>query len=319
VKRVLDGTVTVLTGATSGVGRATAHELARHGSHLVLAARSEHDLAAAAEECRAQGVTVETVVTDLSKPKEIDALARTAADRFGRIDTWINVAAVLVAGDLVDCPVDELDRLVKVNVRGVLLASRAALSVFDTQRAGVLINVSSILGVVPNPVVPAYTMSKFAIHGLTLALDHATARRPIRACVVLPGPIDTEMFQHAGNHTGHPLRSVPPAVAPERVAAAIVRCARRPRRRVVVSNTGRLIMLGVRVSPRLTRWAVAAYSGRLITMRAPAPESPGTVFEPSGHGSVSGGWRRGGALRRSGGRAVARAVGGRAHRAHRAA
>jgi short-subunit dehydrogenase len=313
MKRSLDGTVTVLIGASGGVGRATALELARQGSNLVLAARGERDLAAVAAACREHGVEVMTAVTDIAIPASIKALGAAALDRFGRVDTWINSAAVLIAGDLVDVPVDELDQLVQVNVRGTMLASRAALEVFEAQGSGVLINVSSILGVVPNPVVPAYTMSKHAIVGLTRALDHAQ-RDPIRACLVLPGPVDTSMFQHAGNHTQRRLRSVPPAVAPERVAAAIVRCAKRPRRRVVISASGHLIVIGLRVAPRLTEWAVATYSGRLLKQRTRAPHSSGTVFEPANDGSFDGGWRWGGAARRTGGRLIGRALSGRVAR-----
>ena len=132
--------VVIVTGAGRGIGREHALELARQGSHLVLAARSATGLASVASGCRDHGVQVETVVTDIAVPADIEAVARVALDRFGHVDTWINAAAVLIAGDLVDVPPEELDQLVKVNVRGTLLASRAALTVFDAQQFGVLIN-----------------------------------------------------------------------------------------------------------------------------------------------------------------------------------
>jgi NAD(P)-dependent dehydrogenase (short-subunit alcohol dehydrogenase family) len=187
-------------------------------------------------------------------------------------------------------------------VLGSTLVSRAALSRFEAQGHGVLVVTSSILAVVPNPVVPTYTMSKFAIRGLLLSL-HAAYRRHdgIHICEVMPGPIDTPLFAHAGNHSGHVLRAIPPACAPERAAAALVRSAVRPRRRRVVGITGRVVLLGVRVVPRFTQWAVATYSGRLILTGSEAASTPGALHAPpAGPRTVSGGWRRGAQRRRIG-------------------
>lgn len=292
MKRELRDSVIVVVGATSGVGRATAQALARRQAILVLAARDELALHQVVEECRAVGATALAVAADLSRPADLEHLADYTAARFGRIDTWINVAAALVAGPLDQVPEDELSELVQVNVTGTLLASRAAIARFRRQGRGVLINCSSLLGVVPNPVVPAYTMSKFAIRGLTLALHHDPHLKPgIRCCVVLPGPMDTPMFARAANHTGRRLRAVPPSCAPERAAAAIVSLARRPRRQVVVGWTGRLALLGSRVLPAFTEWAVSAYSGRLVVGPWPAPDTAGDLFTSSGLHPVDGGWR----------------------------
>ena len=144
------------------------------------------------------GATVIGVAADISRADDVDRIVAEAVAAFGAIDTWINAAAALVVGELHDQPADDIEQLVATNVLGTALASRAAMIHFRSRGAGVLINLSSLLGVVPNPVVPTYSMSKFAVRGLTLSLHQSTWRRsPIRVCTVLPGPIDTPMFDRA--------------------------------------------------------------------------------------------------------------------------
>jgi NAD(P)-dependent dehydrogenase (short-subunit alcohol dehydrogenase family) len=165
------------------------------------------------------------------------------------------------------------------------------------------------LGVVPNPVVPAYTMTKFAVRGLSLCLHHTAALGDVHVCTILPGPLDTPMFEQAANYTGRALRSVPPSCAPERAAAAVVACIRRPRRQVVVGATGRFVLLGSRVLPGFTERAVARYSGRLLLRDKVVCDTAGDVFGPHGARRVDGGWRRGAVRRRIGsafGRTLAR-------------
>lgn len=309
-RRRLEGSVVVLTGATSGIGRATAHAFAEHRARLVLAARDAEALDTVVRECAKRGGTALAVPTDITDADSIEHLADRAVATFGRIDTWVNAAAVLVVGTLDTLPVRDIDQLIATNVRGTLLAARAALKQFRRQEGGVLIDVSSVLGIVPNPYVPAYSMSKFAVRGLSLALHHARPQHPgVRVSVVLPGPMDTPMFDRAANHAGRRPRSVPPACAPERAAAAIVRCARRPRRQVTVGASAKLIALGVRVIPSFTEWAVARYSGTMLLKRDPAPETEGGIYGWDGPTGIDGGWRKFGPRRRVGaavGRALAR-------------
>ncbi len=311
MKRRLAGSVVVVTGATSGAGRATALAFADHRAALVLAARRADELEDVAKECRARGARAIAVATDVGDPVAVERLRRDAVAEFGTIDTWVEMAAVLLAGHLPDTPVEEVAATLRTNAIGTALTARAALAQFGQQGHGVLIITSSVLAIVPNPIVPVYTMTKFAVHGLALALQSSLGRRgPIRVCEVLPGPLDTPMFVRAGNHTGHMLRAIPPACAPERAAAAVLRCARRPRRRAVVGLTGRLVVFGMRVSPSLTRWAVAAYSGRLILTHRPTADTPGAVLAPPPGGRAAFEWRRS-ALRRALGARLGRAMAGR--------
>jgi len=284
----------VVVGATSGVGRAVAELFAAMGTRLVLASRDSDELANVSRDCLARGArSVATCVVDNACAADVDRLGEVARHELDVVDVWVELAAVLVAGDLVACPADDLERIVATNVLGSMLGARAALRLFDAQGRGTLINVSSLLGLVPNPLVPAYCATKFAVRGLTLALQQSPRPRSIRVCLVVPGPIDTPMFARAGNHTGRQLRSIPPAASPWRVAATVVRCARRPRRTTTTGVTGWGLLLAHRVAPRPTEWGVATYSAALLTRRAAQRSGSGALFGADAPGSVDGGWRRG--------------------------
>jgi short-subunit dehydrogenase len=190
----------------------------------------------------------------------------------------------------------------------MVLLSRASLRAFDAQRRGTLINVSSLNGVMPHPVLPVYSTTKFAVRGLTMALQHSRRPRAIAVCLVLPGPVDTPIFVHPANHSGRSLRAIPPAASPWRMAAAIVSCARRPRR-VVAMGIGRPMLVAHRLAPRAMEWAVARYAAATIRRREPHRDTSGNVFAPAHDGRVSAGFRRGSRRRGLGdriGRAAAR-------------
>jgi short-subunit dehydrogenase len=308
VRRELAGSVVVVIGASRGVGRTTAELFADHGAHLVIAARSPEPLRELATSLRDRGVRVLSVPTDIGDPAAVEHLARRAVAEFGRIDTWVNTAAVLIAGPFGEESTEEVERIVRTNVLGQVWGARAALAQFRRQGSGVLIDVSSMVGVVPNPVVPLYTMTKFSVRGLSLSLHHSSSGMPgVRVCVVLPGPIDTSMFDGAVNHTGRELRAIPPALAPERVAGAIVSCARRPRRQVVVGVAGKVIALSDRVAPAATEWLVARASATLLT-RPGSPEGPPTTTDDEADERSPDAGDRRFALRRRAGRAFGRAM-----------
>jgi NAD(P)-dependent dehydrogenase (short-subunit alcohol dehydrogenase family) len=299
--RDLAGAVVVITGASSGIGRATALAFADQGARLVLASRGPEALDDVTRDCRARGAHALAVPADISDPADVEELGRRAVAEFGRVDVWVQAAAVTIAGPFGSEPVAEVRRLVDTNVLGNVLVARTALTTFEAQGDGVLIVVGSLLGLFPNPLVPIYSMSKYATRGLALNLQQAVAGRPgVEVCLVQPGPVDTPLFRRSANHTGRELRAIPPAAAPERLAATIVACARRPRRHATSGVVGHLAVVAHRLAPRGTEWLVARWSAGTITRTVPATETSGALFAPPPTGSVHGGYRRGRLRRRLG-------------------
>ncbi|WP_238658707.1 SDR family NAD(P)-dependent oxidoreductase [Micromonospora foliorum] len=283
----------LITGASSGIGRATALAFAAEGARLVLASRGQEALAEVEQDCRARGGQVLVVPTDIADPAAVERLTRLAVQRFGRIDVWVEAAAVGIAGPLGSESVDEVRRLVDTNVFGTVLCARAAVTTFRAQGAGILVLVGSLLSVFPNPLVPLYSMTKFAIRGLALNLQQEVARHPgIEVCLVMPGPVDTPFFERAANHSGRELRAIPPAYAPERLAATVLACARRPRRQVTTGVVSHLALAAHRMAPRVAESMVARWSATFLTRPTTAAPGPGSLFHPPPTGAVHGGYRR---------------------------
>ncbi|GAA3006205.1 MULTISPECIES: SDR family oxidoreductase [Streptosporangium] len=290
--------VVVVTGASSGIGRATALAFAAEGASVVLAARREGVLKEVAEECEATGGRALVVPTDVTDEQAVRELARLAAERFGRIDVWVNCAAVTVFGPFSDVPLEDFRRVMDVNVMGYVHGARAALPYLRAQGAGVLVNVASIVGVVAQPYTHAYTMSKFAVRALGASLRQELAlegAKKIDVCTVMPATIDTPLFEHAANYTGRKPVAMPPVYTPQRVAKAIVKVVRSPRREVVVGPAGRAMVRQAKKAPGRTERAMATQVDRThLSRRKRAADTHGNLHEPiPGPGAVTGGWHGG--------------------------
>lgn len=299
--RPVDRPVVVVTGASSGVGRAVALAFARRGGQVVLAARSAHVLDEVARECAGahRAARALAVPADVTDEAAVDALAQAAFAWGGRIDVWVNAAGVGILGSVDRTPPREVRRLLDVNVMGVVHGARAALTVMCRQDSGVLIDVSSLLGgVVGAPYMSAYAMSKAALVTFDDILRQELAlagARGVAVCSVLPAGVDTPFFRHAANHTGREVRAVPPPATPERVARAVVRAARRPRRRVVVGPSARLLTWGHALTPGLVRAVVVRVTEhRCLAPRGTAPSTTGILSAPSAStAALRGGWSAG--------------------------
>jgi NAD(P)-dependent dehydrogenase (short-subunit alcohol dehydrogenase family) len=227
----LQNKVVVVTGASSGIGRATAIEFSARGARVVVASRSESALEETARMCRAAGGgRVLCVAADVTSEQDVTELARRAL-ALGSIDVWVNNAGVTLFGFLEDAPFEEHRRVIETNVYGPMLAARAVIPIFRNQRHGVLINVGSILSKVGQPFVPSYVISKFALNGLSMALRTELAdERDIHVCTVLPYTVDTPHFESGANRVGREAHAMPPVQQPSEIAHAIVEVARHPQR-----------------------------------------------------------------------------------------
>jgi NADP-dependent 3-hydroxy acid dehydrogenase YdfG len=292
MKQTLRGSVVVITGASSGIGRGAALAFAGHGARLVLAARRAQPLDDLATQCQRLGAEALAVPTDVTDEVAVDDLARRASDRFGRLDVWVNNAGVYLAGRFEDVPVEAFRRVIDTNLLGYVYGARAALRRFRLQGRGVLINNASIAARVPMAYFSAYTASKFAVYGLSGALRQELRGTAIRVCVVLPSSIDTPIFQHVGNYGGRRVRAMSPVYEADSVARAIVGLARNPKDEIAVGSAGRLMATFHRVTPRLVERLVARLIERDHLEATPAPDTSGNLFDVMPEGAdIDGGWK----------------------------
>lgn len=251
--RPLDEQVVVVTGASSGIGRATAALLGERGARVVLAARGKEALDAAASEVERAGGRAYPVVTDVAEWPQVAALAETAIVRFGRIDTWVNDAAISAYSTVADTDVEEIQRILQVNFMGQVHGMKAALPHMREQGSGTIINVASALAERSVPLQAAYSASKHAIKGFTeaLRLELEGDGIPIDVVLVMPSSVNTPLFSHARSKVDVKPMPIPPVYEPRVVAEAIAQLAEKPRGRVVVGGAGEALVVGQRLSPTL--------------------------------------------------------------------
>jgi len=246
--------VVVLVGASSGIGRAAALEFARRGASVVVAARTVSALDSLVEEITAQGGTALAVPTDVAEADQVRVLGERAESVFGRIDTWVNAAAVAVWGRITDISDAEFDRVMRVNFLGQVHGVHAAVPALRRAGGGVIIGIASVEAIRAVPMHAPYTASKWAVRALydSLRMELAQDGIPIAVSTILPASIDTPFFEHSRSKLGAMPKPPPPLYAPELVAEAIVRAAERPTREVPVGGSAIGFYVGQRVSPALS-------------------------------------------------------------------
>ncbi|MFP3467469.1 SDR family NAD(P)-dependent oxidoreductase [Leifsonia sp. SIMBA_070] len=287
--------VVVITGASSGLGRATALAFAKRHARLVLVARNAAALDDVAEECLACGARDAVVVPgDTADSATTDRASDSAIARHGRIDVWINDAAVSAYGKFWELPEEEFRRVVDVDIHGYANGVRSALRVMLPQRSGLIVNVSSILGEVPQPYTSPYSLSKAAIIALgrSIRSELALTKSPVHVVTVLPPTMDTPIFQHAGNRTGRALNALPPVYPASETVAEILAAWKRPGKpERTVSAAGKAMVHQHRRRPPVVEAAMARQTELGQFRNAPAAPSTGNLFAPSGEPlSVTGGW-----------------------------
>ncbi len=295
----LQDSVVVITGGSSGIGRATAHEFARKGANVVVAARRDSLLQDVVNECKElSGRGALAVPTDVQDEQSVQNLAQQAFNTFGRIDVWINDAGVGAFGRFEEVPPAIFREVLETNFFGTVYGARAVLPFFRKQQEGTLINISSLLGTIGGAYYTAYTSSKFAVRafgeGLREEIQVLDGAKNIHICTVFPATIDTPFFHHAANYTGRAVQAMPPVYPVEQVAKTLVKLAVKPQRETYVGNAARMIGFTHNVAPGLAEIMMAKQIDTSHFKPESSPTTDGAVASPMQTGTdVSGGWQGG--------------------------
>lgn len=259
MRRDLREKVAVITGASSGIGRAAAVALAREGVGVVLGARRMDRLHEAVAAIQRAGGNARALQTDVTRPADVKHLVDEAVVGFGRLDILINNAGLGYFGRLESMPTQEIRHLFEVNVMGTIYGIQAAVPIMRSQHSGHIINISSVVGKRATPGSAIYSATKFAQVALTESLRLELADAGIDVSVICPVSTTTEFFTVATARS--PMKHDPagPVYSAEQVAEVIVRCARRPRAEVMVYPPVRLMVVLNAVWPGLMDRVLAVY------------------------------------------------------------
>jgi short-subunit dehydrogenase len=242
----LRGKSIVITGASSGIGRATALEMARRGANVVLAARRADRLEQVAAECRAFGVETRIIVTDVTKEADCRRLIETAGD----VDVLVNNAGFAIFSTVVDADPGDVRGMIETNYLGAFHCTRAVLPQMLARRSGTIVNVSSITGLMGFSRMSAYCASKFALTGFTEALRAEVIGKGVQVALVCPGTTDTEFFVKAERGKMPGASRLMLAVGPDRVARAVCDAAEDGRYRRILPGLAAIYMRLKEIFPR---------------------------------------------------------------------
>jgi len=279
----------VITGASSGIGLATALAASALGARLLLVARSEQTLRAICDEIRGEGREAECVVGDVADRALLQQAAEQAVERFGGIDSWINNAGVSIYGRLEEVSDEDNRRLFETNFWGVVYGSLVALP-FLRQRGGALINLGSELSDSIIPLQGMYTASKHAVKGFTDALRvevEQVDKAPVSITLIQPTAVNTPYPEHARNYMDHEAKLPLPAIDPTQVAQAILEAASEGGRDVKVGATSKINTMMAKLMPSIGDRVAAMMADRQQEPYSPIhPE--GTLFQPGETGRMHG-------------------------------
>jgi short-subunit dehydrogenase len=249
--RSLAGKTVVITGGTSGVGRAAAEAFALEGCNVVIAARGQKGLDETIALCHDLGVVALGVPTDVSNAEEVKNLAELALQFNGRIDFWVNNAGVMASGKFEDIPLETMDQVVKTNLLGYMHSAHAVLPIFKKQKEGVLINNVSIGGWMPAPYSTAYSSTKFGIRGMVEGLQGEVSDEPnIHIVGLYPGIQRSTGNMHSAKFSGLDFKIPPFSTDPRKLAAQMVEAAKNPKKSVITDVYAQLMKVLYGLFPR---------------------------------------------------------------------
>lgn len=260
MRREINGSRAIVTGASSGIGRAIAKELARQGGKVVCMARREDRLKALAQEIAAAGGTAVTVAGDVTDAAVRARGIEAAVSRFGGLDIMVNNAGVGAIGPFDAAGPERVRRIMEVNFFALVEMTRLALPHLKQGRRPIIVNVSSILGRRGTPHNSEYAASKFAVHGFSESIRAELVASGVDVLVVCPGTTDTEFFDRVLEDKGGPKWPEHKAVTAEAVARATVRAIRRGSHEITPYFWGKVLVMMNRVSPWLVDKLMARYA-----------------------------------------------------------
>jgi NAD(P)-dependent dehydrogenase (short-subunit alcohol dehydrogenase family) len=276
--------VAAVVGASSGIGRETALRFAKRDAKVVLAARSEAGLRSLEEEIRGLGGQATSVVADVSEFEQVETVARVAVEEYGRLDTWVHLAAVGLFASFDRTRPEEFRRVVDVDLMGQVYGAMAALPRIKGEGRGALVHVSSVVGKRSVPLQSAYCASKHGVDGFLESLRVELMRegwKNIGVTNVMPAAINTPFFTKARTKLGVKPKGFPPVYQPGVVADAILHSAEEAPREMVAGGAGKGILLGQRLSPRLTdALMVRGGFGSQMTDQPKSAADPDGLFAP---------------------------------------
>ena len=292
MKAPLAQQVVVITGASQGIGRESALQMAMRGASLVVAARNEEALRELASEVDRLGGRAEAVVTDVAEYEQVERLGERAIERFGRIDTWVNNAAVSIYATVEQLDATEMARIVSVNLLGQMYGSKVAVGHMRARGGGTIVNVGSALSERAVPLQSAYVATKHGIQGFSeaLRLELMHEKAGIDVVLILPSSMNTPLFNFARSKLGVQPMPVPPVYEPRVVAEAICHAAEHGGREIVVGGWGKLLVVGQRLSSSLLdRYMLQGARAFDQQKTDRPPDHRDNLFEPStGTGSTTG-------------------------------
>jgi NAD(P)-dependent dehydrogenase (short-subunit alcohol dehydrogenase family) len=241
----------LVTGASSGIGLATAIAAGRAGDHVVLAARDPGALLAAERQCRAAGAaSTRAVPTDIAQDDAVRRCVAEALDVTGRLDVVVNAAGVVSYGRTETVPAEVFDGVIRTNVLGSVNLARHVVPVLRGHGSGTFVLVGSVIGHIGVPGMSPYVLSKWGVRALARQLQLENRdRSDVHVVYLAPGGVDTPIYKLAGNYAGFVGRPPPPVTTPEKVAARILRAVDHPRTRVQVGLANNLMRLGFTTMP----------------------------------------------------------------------